>query len=118
MHRSGLIVVLCLGLSGCLSGEGPWPSEGRGGFAEFLPITDRQLQDLSDRLDALRQRGAPTYDAAAYAEASLLLTRSRREVAAGLTVDANADISRLERQVEALETKLGQRRPGPDGGLS
>jgi len=117
MHRSGLIVVLCLGLSGCLFAEGPWPSEGQGGFAEYLPITDRQLQDLSDRLDALRERGAPTYASAAYAEASLLLTRCRREVAAGLTVDANADIARLAQQVEALETKLGWRRPAP-GGLS
>lgn len=117
MYRSGLIVVLCLGLSGCLLSEGPWPTEGQGGFAEYLPITDRQLQDLRDRLNALRERGAPKYDAAAYAEASMLLTRSRREAAAGLAVDANADISRLEQQVEALETKLGQRRPAA-GGLS
>lgn len=91
--------------------EGPWPSEGAGGFAEYLPITDKQLQDISDRLDALRDRGAPKYAAAAYAEASLLLTRCRREVAAGLMADANADIARLEQKVDALEATLG-REPG------
>ena len=114
MHKIVVVVVTCLGLSGCYFSEGPWPSEGAGGFAEYLPITDKQLQDLSDRLDALRERGAPKFDAAAYAEASLLLTRCRRELAAGLVADANADIARLEQQVAALEGTLGRKRPDPD----
>ena len=111
MHKMVVVLATCLGLSGCMFSEGPWPSEGAGGFAEYLPITDKQLQDLSDRLDALRDRGARKYAAAAYAEASLLLTRCRREVVAGLMADANADIARLEQKVDALEAMLG-REPG------
>ncbi|RBP16094.1 hypothetical protein DFR50_10656 [Roseiarcus fermentans] len=118
MHKFVVIFVSCLGLSGCFFSEGPWPSEGAGGFAEYLPIQDKQLQDLSDRLDALRQRGAPKYDAAAYADASLLLTRCRREMAAGLTADASADIARLERQIDALEAAVRRKRPDTDRTLS
>ncbi len=103
-------MLACLGLSGCFFSEGPWPVEGAGGFAEYLPITDKQLENLSNRLEALRARGAERYAAAAFAEASLLLTRSRREVAAGLMLDANRDIERLEGQVEAMEANLGRMR--------
>jgi hypothetical protein len=110
MHKLVVIVVSCLGLSGCAFNEGPWPLEGTGGFAEYLPIPDRQLQDLSDRLDSARERGATRYAASAYAEAELLLTRSRRELAAGLTADANADIARLEDKVDAIDATLGRRR--------
>ncbi len=110
MHKLVVIVVSCLGLSGCFFSEGPWPAEGTGGFAEYLPITDKRLQVLSDRLEALRERGAMRYAAAGFAEANLLLTRCRRELAAGLTVDASADIDRLERQVDALEATLGRKR--------
>ena len=109
MRKILVVVVACVSLSGCLFSEGPWPTEGTGGFAEYMPITDKQLQDLDNRLESARQRGAMKYDAAAYADASLLLTRSRRELAAGLVVDANADIAELERKVGAIEARLGRR---------
>lgn len=108
MYKIVVIVVASVSLSGCFFSEGPWPTEGAGGFAEYLPITDKQLQDLDNRLEAARQGGAMKYDAGAYADASLLLTRCRRELAAGLVVDANADIARLEREVDAIEA-LGKR---------
>ena len=105
MRELVAIVAACVSLSGCFS-EGPWPRAGTGGFAEYMPITDKQLQDLDERLQRARQHGATKFDAAAYAEASTLLTRSRRELAAGLVLDANADIARLEREVEAIEARL------------
>jgi hypothetical protein len=101
---------MSLGLSGCFFSEGPWPTEGTGGFAEYLPITDNQLQALNDRLEATRLRGAETYDAAAYNEASTQLVRCRRELAAGLVLDANSDIAELERNIDAIE-KATERRP-------
>ena len=104
-----MIIVACTGLSGCFS-EGPWPAAGAGGLAEYMPITDKQLQDVYDRLEAARNRGAEKYDAAAFAAAELLLTRSRRELAAGLVVDANADIARLEEAVDAIEASLSRKR--------
>jgi outer membrane murein-binding lipoprotein Lpp len=107
MRKLVAIVVACFSLSGCFS-EGPWPTAGTGGFAEYMPITDKQIQDLDERLQEAGQRGATKFDAGAYAEASTLLTRSRRELAAGLVLDANADIARLEREVEAIEARLGR----------
>ncbi len=108
MQKLAVIALVCLCLSGCVFSEGPWPAVGTGGFAEYLPITDKQLQKLDDRLEALRGRGAEKYAAGAFAAASLRLTRSRRELAAGLVMDANADIARLEGDLDAIEATLGR----------
>ncbi len=118
MQKLAVIALVCLGLSGCLFSEGPWPVEGTGGFAEYLPITDKQLQDLADRMAALRQRGAEKYAAGAFAEASLLLTRCRRELAAGIVSDANTDIAQLERDIDAMEATLGRKHGEADRHMS
>jgi exo-beta-1,3-glucanase (GH17 family) len=118
MQKFAVIALACLGLSGCVFSEGPWPIEGTGGFAEYLPITDKQLQALADRLDALRRRGAEKYAAGAFAEAWLLLTRCRRELAAGIVSDANTDIVQLERDIEAIEATLGRKSGEADRHMS
>ncbi len=116
--RSVVIVVSCLGLSGCSSAKAPGLR--RDGRFRGIHADHRQAASGSQRPPraACAQRGAPKYDAAAYADAELLLTRSRRELAAGLVVDANADIARLERQVDAIEATLGRKRRGNARDLS
>jgi hypothetical protein len=108
LKELAVIVVSCA-LAGCALKSEPWPAAGTGGFAEWTPINDVRLQALDDRLEAARARGAETYAAGAYgayADAMLLFTRCRRELAAGLTADGNADLARLEQQVAAIEATL------------
>lgn len=105
LKELAVILVSCA-LASCVANSDPWPAAGTGGFAEWGPIYDVRLQALNDRLEAARAHGAETYAAAAYADAMLLLTRCRRELAAELTVDGDADLARLEQQVAAIEAAL------------
>jgi len=106
MKKSAACLALCLTLSGCFFDEGPYPEVGQGGFAEWGPIEDTRARALQQRLEAAQRRGAEVYEAAAYADASLLLTRCRRELAAGLMIDARTDLDRLERQITAMDAAL------------
>lgn len=109
MRKMLMSLLSCLALSGCFYDEAPYPSEGAGGFAEWDSIPNHRARSLHDRMAYLRQRGAATYEAGALAEAELLLTRCRRELAAGLYLDADASMDRLERQLAAMEARLARR---------
>jgi hypothetical protein len=106
MRKSAICLALCLTLSGCFYDEGPYPEVGQGGFAEWQAIENPRARALQDRLEAAQRRGAERYAAAAFADASLLLTRCRRELAGGLMIDARTDLDRLERQIAAMEAAL------------
>lgn len=106
MKRIAATLALGLTLSGCFYDEAPYPATGHGGFAEWQAIEDPRARAAQDRLEAAQRRGAERYDASAYADASLLLTRCRRELAAGLMIDASADLERLDRQIAAIDAAL------------
>ena len=110
MKKVAGCLALCLTLSGCFFNEGPYPELGRGGFAEWRPIEDSRAFALQQRLDAAKSRGAEIYQAAAYADATLLLTRCRRELQAGLTIDAEADLNQLESQIVVMDASLARTR--------
>ena len=94
-------------LSGCAAlTAAPWPTEGTGGFAELLPIDDDRIEALRDRVESFRERGAATAAAAEFASADLLLVRVRREVAAGLLIDADSDVTELERVFAKIDKAL------------
>ena len=108
MMKFAACLTLCLTLSGCFYDEAAYPEVGHGGFAEWRPIGDARALALQERLVAAQRRGAELYQAAAYADAALLLTRCRRELVAGLTIDANADLDRLEQQIIAMDAALAR----------
>ena len=108
MKKIAACLVFCLTLSGCFYDESAYPDVGHGGFAEWRPIGNSRALAMQQRLEVAQMRGAELYEAAAYADAALLLTRCRRELAAGLTIDANADLDRLERQIDALDAALAR----------
>jgi hypothetical protein len=102
---------MALTLGGCL-GIGAvteWPDEGTGGLAERRPTTYQSLADLEYRMWQLESAGAREYAASDFAEAELLLIRIRREVAAGLEMDADTHISLLEHRFDVIERRLGER---------
>ena len=106
MKKSAACLALCLTLSGCFFDEAPYPEAGQGGYAEWGPIENSRALALQQRLQSAQRRGAELYTASAYADASLLLTRCRRELAAGLTIDARVDLDRLERQIVDMDAAL------------
>ena len=106
-QRVAVAVAVCFSLSACFFNEGPWPAEGTGGLAEYLPITNQRLEDLNDRLEVARNHNAAKYAAAAFGDASILMARCRREFAAGLYLDAQADMDQLQREVDEVERTLG-----------
>jgi hypothetical protein len=105
------ILVVALSLGGCL-GNGAvqeWPDEGTGGLAERRPTTYQSLADLEYRMWQLESSGAREFAASDFAEAELLLIRVRREVAAGLEMDADTHISLLEHRFDVIERRIGER---------
>jgi hypothetical protein len=109
------ILVLAFSLGGCL-GIGAvtdWPDSGTGGLAERRPTTYQSLADLEYRMWQLEAAGAREFAAGDFAEAELLMIRIRREVAAGLNMDADTHISLLEHRFDVIERRLGDRSQPP-----
>jgi hypothetical protein len=102
------ILIVGLALSGCygLGAVTDWPAEGTGGLAERRPTTYQSLADLEYRMWQLEAAGAREYASSDFAEAELLLIRIRREVAAGLEMDADAHISLLEHRFDVISGRL------------
>lgn len=113
MTRCLLVLICCVGLSGCAAFTQPWPGNGTGGFAEWRPIYDSHASDLDQRLEAARDHGAERFAAGAFADAELLLTRCRRELEAGLSLDAGADLDRLEVETAKIEAVLARANSAP-----
>jgi hypothetical protein len=109
MKKLALPLLCACALSGCalLKAE-PWPKAGSGGLAEFMPITDDQVEALSERLELLRRRDAGTFAASDFAEAETKLTRIRRELAGELFADGNQDMESLEALIASIERKLAR----------
>jgi len=109
------ILVLAFALGGCygIGAVTQWPDEGTGGGAERRPTTYQSLADLEYRMWQLESAGAREYAASDFAEAELLLIRVRREVAAGLEMDADTHISLLEHRFDVIERRISAVRSRP-----
>src|SRR5262249_44597789 len=105
------ILFVGLALSGCygLGAVTDRPTEGTGGLAERRPTTYQSLADLEYRMWQLEAAGAREYAASDFAEAELLMIRIRREVATGLTMDAESHISLLEHRFDVIAARLAAR---------
>lgn len=111
-------MVAGLALAGCTP---LWPPHGHGGMAEhagyetwpalFAASPSRQV--LFDRLtsaeaalDQLDQQGAGDYLPAKLSTARLLATRTRREIAGGLVLDAQQNLLALEVRLNTMRGLL------------
>jgi len=111
--KFAVAIFCCGGISGCAIFQQPWPEAGHGGFAEWRPINDERTKSLDHRLQLASDRGAQIYAAGAFVDAELLLNRCRRELEAGLDIDAAADLERLDRKTAEVEAELKKGRAYP-----
>jgi hypothetical protein len=109
VKKFALALICCAATSGCVTNFESWPSAGTGGFAEWEQMSNPRVEALDAQLRQARLNGAETFAAGAYADAELLLTRCRRELAGGLQIDADADLDRLQIDVTEMNASLGKR---------
>lgn len=120
--RRAAAVALILMLGGCFN---TWPEHGRGGMAELrapdmemgdedLPLLMAGLDRERSRLAQVRHRHGEQQAPAHLAEADLLAARIHREIAGGLTTDAQADLRRLSAAVVRIEDMIA----GASGGVA
>ena len=97
-----LVIILLCALAGCTE----WPQEGTGGFAERSSVQNPQVRQLGGRYVSALAAGARRDAASDIAEAELLLTRTSREYASGLSVDADRDADALSHVLDRVESRM------------
>ncbi|MDB5568961.1 MAG: hypothetical protein JWN93_144 [Hyphomicrobiales bacterium] len=108
--RAGLVICLLLAQGGCAILERRWPDAGTGGFGEYYATPDPRAHALGERLADLEARQARTYAAAEFDEASMLMVRIRREVAADHPEDAAENMDKLEIILERMQRRMARGR--------
>lgn len=93
---------LCAGLVGCV----PWPEYGTGGLAERQETSSPEVIELEGRYQALVDAGGMRVAAGRMIETNLLLTRARREFAAGMTEDGLQSAAQVDRLLLMLERDI------------
>ena len=110
--RARLLHLLSLGLT--LSATAcAWPQAGSGGLAERQRAQTPAIEQASATLDRLAAAGGDRFAAADMVDARLILTRARREYAGGMTVAADANMTRLGTAIDRIESRLSAPTPAP-----
>lgn len=104
--RVAALLAAALALSGCALLQKSWPPPGGGQFGELFETEDERARAIEARMTAFDERGARRYAAGDFDEASTLLIRVKRQVAAGLILDAEDDMDRMEPILTRIETRL------------
>ena len=115
------VLIFGLACAGCTS----WPPHGHDGMAETALVAQgrapeadilrARAQCLKTRLDALEDWGAEFYRSAGLIRAETLWTRTMREIEGGMPRDALADLSVLEKHIDAIRETLPDVDPKPEG---
>ena len=114
LPQAASAALLCVLLGGCALLQTRWPEEGRGQFAEQFESEDARAHGMEARLTQLEARGANLHAAGDLDEAKLLLVRIKRQADAGLVLDAEDDMVRLEAlftRIDARLARAGRTRP-------
>ena len=106
LPRAAIATLLCVLLGGCALLQTRWPEEGRGQFAEQFESEDARAHSMEARLLQLEARGANVHAAGDLDEGKLLLVRIKRQADAGLVLDAEDDMVRLEALLTRIDARL------------
>lgn len=104
--RAAVALCAAISLSGCALLQKSWPPEGGGQFGELFETEDVRARAMEERLAGFESRGARTFAAGDFDEAATLFIRVKRQIAAGLVLDAEDDMDRLEPILARVEARL------------